>query len=109
MGMYTEYEINTTDFIIPDGLSECYEIRSLKNYMECDSKWYEHEDDMKYLSLHNKDVVLVLSGKCEYFGSEINHYGFDEGLWEKTFLNGRLISHKIAKIVMVERSIEGGV
>ena len=102
MGMYTEYEINTTDFVIPDSLSECYEIRSLKNHMECDSKWYGHENDMMVLSDYNDGIKFVLSGISECFGYEVSIEGFERNMFEKTFLNGKLISHKIAKIVMTE-------
>lgn len=43
-------------------------------------KWYEHEEDLKSLSLKFADVVFVLSGKGEEDGD----------VWKKYFLNGRM-------------------
>ena len=101
MGMYTNYTINRQDFKIPEN-TDCFQIKDLLRYGECESKWYEHENDMMVLSDYNEGIKFVLSGISECFGYEVSIEGFERNMFEKTFLNGKMISHKIAKIVMTE-------
>ncbi len=45
-------------------------------------KWYEHEEDIKKLSLHFKDIVFELEGEGEEWDDR----------WRKYFLNGMMQS-----------------
>lgn len=54
-------------------------------------KWYDHEKDMKTVSLMHPNILLILYGE-----------GDDSGdLWVKYFLNGRMQT-SMAKIVYEE-------
>lgn len=61
---------------------------------ETEGKWYEHEKYLEYISLffQNKEDYIVIEGQGEESTDR----------WQKTFQNGKLISHKVAKYTFVE-------
>lgn len=90
MGYYTAYSLDTfksakdiSEILgnLPDG--EFEDLRyAIDEYgevaMSC--KWYEHEKDMKKLSLMHPDIVFELCGKGEEQGDS----------WKKYFKNGKV-------------------
>lgn len=68
-------------------------LSDLIKYKECEGKWYENKLDMEKLSSKFPEVEFILSGEGEENGD----------IWENTYLNGKLISAKIAEINMVEQ------
>ncbi len=46
----------------------------------CEAKWYEHETDIRELSLKFPEVVFVLSGEGEE----------KDDIWKKYFQNGKM-------------------
>jgi len=90
MGYYTDYTLEThkSKMNISDilgNLSENdfgglnYAIDVYGEYYES-VKWYDHEDDMKKLSLKFPDVIFKLHGEGENSGN----------LWDKYFKNGKM-------------------
>jgi len=59
-----------------------------------EGKWYEHEKYLEYISLffkNTEDYIIVVGQGEEPYDK-----------WQKTFQNGKKISHKIAKYTFVE-------
>ena len=89
MGYYTSFEIKTMDEvsdIVKAAISHEIEAYHLPDYNEwmggwaCYGKWYDHEEDLKELSLKFPDVVFEVYGDGEE----------SDDLWYKYFKNGRM-------------------
>lgn len=61
-------------------------------YGDCEGKWYEYDTIMKTFSEAIGDKEIILKG----VGEEIDDQ------WIKTYKNGLVISHKVAKIIFEE-------
>lgn len=80
MGYYTRYELSQP--IITEEIEKViYELDIDYPLIDGDScKWYNHEDDMRKLSLQFRDMLF-----------ELNGYGEEAGdLWIKYFKNGKM-------------------
>lgn len=87
MGYETNYVLETNsefqDEIIDQFLKECDEAAySLEIDGNCkvSNTWYEHEADMRKLSIKHPDVLFTLSGEGDEAGD----------LWMKFFKNGKM-------------------
>jgi len=82
VGYYTEYKLEATEW--PDELSKyLYQnFYSVDKYGGSvgDCKWYDHEKDMRTLSLQFSDIHFTLYGEGEKSGD----------IWKKHFLNGKM-------------------
>lgn len=84
MGYYTDFKLKSYHvdiIIIPDGTE--YDRSIIQEFFDegelYEMKWYDHEKDMKLVSLANPNVVFHTSGVGEEQGD----------IWEMKFLNGK--------------------
>lgn len=93
MGYYTQYEIESV--IGADENNVIDAIRLVSGYSDSFGheglKWYNHEKDMREVSLMFNDAIIVISG--------IGEDAFD--IWRKWFCNGKM-KHAMAKIEFIE-------
>jgi hypothetical protein len=96
MGYETSYRLTVSnDYILSDVFDDSTENEELQYALEQDGstrescKWYNHEADMRRISLLHKGVLFTLHGKGEESGD----------IWAKYFLNGKMQVEK-AKIVI---------
>lgn len=68
-------------------------LSDLIKYKEYEATWYDHKLDMEKISSKFPEVEFILSGEGEE----------NDNIWEETYLNGEIISAKIAEINMVEQ------
>jgi hypothetical protein len=91
MGYYTKYELEHEPKSLGHSPSIEKEMETLGSGeydpFEDTVKWYEHEEDMKKLSLQFPDVLFTLSGEGEEAGD----------VWKKYFKNGKV---QVAKAVL---------
>ena len=89
MSYYTSYEITVkgdVSDVVKDAITLNMEKLVLPEYNEwmggwaCYGNWYEHEEDMKELSLKFPDIVFDVYGDGEE----------TEDLWHKYFKNGKM-------------------
>lgn len=89
MGYYTAYSLNVIDKGTADLDAIAYNVEAwnLPDYYRYDednfqwyAKWYEHEEDMKELSLKFPDTLFDLFGD----GEDTEDY------WHKYFKNGKM-------------------
>lgn len=82
----------------------CYEEgRARRSYSFCEQawdyflsedtmKWYDHDDDMKQLSMQFPDYYFLLSGRGEDHGDQ----------WRKVYHNGKIICNQTIKMYFEE-------
>ena len=95
MGYYTNYKFsNLSSGITEDEIEEeLYKINGYNNHF-AEHKWYEHEDDLKKVSLKFPDAIIVVDG----VGEE------PDDIWRKWFYNGHMKCAQ-AKIIFEEPTI----
>jgi len=83
MEYYTDFTLESynEDVVIPDGTE--YDRETIQDFFNDKKlyalKWYDHEKDMKLISLANPNVLFHTSGVGEEQGD----------VWEMKFLNGK--------------------
>lgn len=81
MGYYTDYQLEVLGSVDDNLPKEIFE--------ELDLKWYEHEKDVKEISLKYNYCIFILYGIGEEY----------DDLWKKIFINGNLIAKIDGEIV----------
>lgn len=86
MGYYTTYALTVKQgdpFLIPDFITSnkeaAYALQE-NGYALQESKWYEHEQDLKKFSKEHPDTLFELSGQGEDSGD----------IWKKYFKGGKM-------------------
>jgi hypothetical protein len=81
MGYYTQYEIEYVDGAEEDQVLSAIHTVSGYSSIDCDGiKWYDHEEDMRKVSLMFPDATICISG----IGEE------QPDMWKKWFRNGKM-------------------
>lgn len=85
MGYNTHFTLECSDpnlleKLVRDDEDELGFFDLYKGKATVETKWYDHEKDMRALSLKHKGVLFTLSGEGEDA----------EDLWRKYFLNGKM-------------------
>jgi hypothetical protein len=79
------------------------EERAKRSYSFCDQawdylvsedtmKWYDHDDDMKQLSMQFPDYYFLLNGRGEEHDDQ----------WRKVYHNGKIVCHQVIKMYFDE-------
>lgn len=84
MGYYTKYELSIHDdqgrYLDMGDIVDALVKHVDYDPLDESCKWYDHEDDMKWLSKEYSGTVFKLHGEGEESGD----------LWDKYFLNGKM-------------------
>lgn len=96
MGYYTDYNLTIHEdgkqyVDIEDAMNRIRSISKYSSLFNESCKWYDHESDMKKLSVEYPDTVFRLEGKGED----------NEDIWVKYFKNGKMQGGKVTIVYPV--------
>jgi hypothetical protein len=84
MGYYTQYSITSLTAGVDEEQAEQMVLEIIEetygNPFEDECKWYDHDDDMKKVSLKYPEIIFKLHGEGEESGD----------IWDKYYKNGKV-------------------